>query len=798
MTWPHQVGVLPRHADHFQDRRAAAQLERAVAGTGTAAQCQVLVGMGGVGKTQLAAHYARTAWEDSNLDVLIWITASARSLVVTGYAQAGIDLCQGDPDAPDQAAQAFLAWLTPKAGQTPCRWLIVLDDVADPDDLRGLWPPSSPYGRTLITTRRRDAALTGDGRRRIDVGLFTKSEAVTYLTRYLEAHGRTESADQLSALAFELGCLPLALSQAAAYLIDSGEDVTAYRELLTDRTIALADAVPDRLPDDQTIPLAAAWSLSIDRADNLRPVGLARPMLYLTALLDSNGIPQAALTSDPVLAYLAHTREVTERDALASLRALHRLSLIDHNPNTPYQAVRVHQLIQRATRDALTLAQRDQLVRTAADAVLAAWPAPGEGAAAAASLRANSDALAQHGEEALYRTTMHRVLLHTGQSLGETGQVKAAVEYFTHLTDTAHRRLGSDHPASLVARRHLAVWRAEAGDIASAVAELERLLESMLRSLGPEHPETLTARNNLAHWRGAAGDPAGAVAELERLVESMVRSLGPEHPETLTARNNLAWQRAHAGDEARAVTEFEQLQLDQERVLGQEHQDTLLSAGNLAWCRREAGDAAGALAELEPLVERSLQALGPDHRITLATTHTQAITLAAVGDAAGAVRALERVLERMQGALDPNHPDIFYARSNLASFKAQAGDLAGAVDDFEPLIQQAMRTFRPSDIITQYTQAAAANTAVIITGLLDRMLHVLDPDHHDALLTRHNLAHWRGEAGDAAGAAAALAELLNDRERALGPHHPDTLATRDDLAHWQGRVGDPAVRLSTD
>ncbi|MFC5645609.1 tetratricopeptide repeat protein, partial [Kitasatospora cinereorecta] len=50
----------------------------------------------------------------------------------------------------------------------------------------------------------------------------------------------------------------------------------------------------------------------------------------------------------------------------------------------------------------------------------------------------------------------------------------------------------------------------------------------------------------------------------------------------------------------------------------------------------------------------------------------------------------------------------------------------------------------------------------------------LGPDHPDTLTARSNLAWWRGEAGDAAGAAAAYDQLLPDLERVLGPDHPDT------------------------
>ncbi|WP_177328313.1 ATP-binding protein (plasmid) [Streptomyces atratus] len=140
-SWPRQVGVIPTRAQSFQHRAEVEQLRAVVDGGGTAVLCQVLTGTGGVGKTQLAADYARAAWGSGGVDVLVWITASTRSAVVFGYAQAGVEVLGADPGGREQAARLFLAWLEPKPGARPCRWLVVLDDLADPAGLRGLWPP---------------------------------------------------------------------------------------------------------------------------------------------------------------------------------------------------------------------------------------------------------------------------------------------------------------------------------------------------------------------------------------------------------------------------------------------------------------------------------------------------------------------------------------------------------------------------------------------------------------------------------------------------------------------------------
>jgi hypothetical protein len=73
---------------------------------------------------------------------------------------------------------------------------------------------------------------------------------------------------------------------------------------------------------------------------------------------------------------------------------------------------------------------------------------------------------------------------------------------------------------------------------------------------------------------------------------------------------------------------------------------------------------------------------------------------------------------------------------------------------------------------------------------------VLGPDHPSILITRSNLASWRGRAGDAAGAVTAFEQLLTDRLRVLGPDHPDTLLTRSNLAYWRGETGDAAEAVT--
>ncbi|MFJ7271273.1 tetratricopeptide repeat protein [Streptomyces sp. NPDC099050] len=762
--------MIPRRAGSFQDRAEVRQLRSAAEGGGTTVPCQVLAGMGGVGKTQLAADHARRAWADGQVDLLVWITAATRQAVIDAYSRAAADILHTDPADPERAAQAFLAWLEPAPGRP--RWLIVLDDVADPGDLRDLWPPAHPRGRTLVTTRRRDAALATHGRL-VPVGLFTPAEATAHLHQALAAQGRDEPEPNLAALAEDLGHLPLALSQAAAYLIDTHITVARYRARLADRARHLADLLPEpgALPDDQATAAAVAWSLSVDRADELRPAGLARPLLQLAAMLDPNGIPDEVLTGEPALMYLTALRafpyrdsptaappKVTEEEATGALRALQRLSLIDHSPAEAHQAVRVHQIVQRAILDPFSPARRDLLTRIAANALTAAWPDTERDTGLASALRANTTALIAHAEGALYRPDAHAVLHRLGQSLGYAGQVAAAVQHLQQVTNTANHCLGPDHPDTLASRSNLALWRGEAGDTAGAADEGAALLADRLKVLGPDHPDTLTTRSFLARLRARAGDPAGAAEEGVALLEDYLRVLGRDHPHTLTTRNNLAIWLGEAGDPAGAAAALAALVEDHLRVLGPDHPNTLSTRNNLAGWRGSSGDPAGAAAEFTALLKDHLRVLGPDHPITLATRFNLSHLRGKTGDPAGAADETADLLEDRLRVLGADHPDTLDTRAVLARWQGEAGNPA---------------------------KAASA-----LAALLDDQLRVLGPHHPATLVSRSNLAFWRGASGNATGAAAELTVLLQDYLRALGPHHRATLTTRANLAHWRREAGE--------
>jgi len=625
----HLIGPVPEEADCFQHRSVADELAAALAAGETAIltgasgpSAQILSGLGGVGKTQLAASLARRLRDGGELDLLLWVSAQSRDTILTGYAQAAAEVIGADPADPEQAARAFLAHLA----ATTSRWLVVLDDLTDPKDLDRLWPPRTPTGRVVVTTRRRDAALAGHGRL-LPVDVFTSEEAYAYLAaKFHDEPHRLEQADELIEV---LGRLPVALAQAAAYIVDRDLTCAQYRDRFAAHP--LAQLAPDAWPDEYARPVAVSLMLSVELANQLQPAGLAGPLLTVLSLLDPNGIPIDLLTSDPIVDYLTDTagRSVDAeqaRDALTCLTRLHLATTTDRSdPDATNQPlIRVHALVQRAARENTPTAAIATAARAAADGLLQIWPPVEKDTSFAQILRANSTALRANAEDHLWQPDPHELLFRAGRSLGEAGLVTAAIDHFHTLHTQAHQRLGPDHPDTLATRHNLARWRGQAGDAAGAATAFEDLLADYLRVLGPDHPHTLTTRHNLAYWRGQAGDAAGAATALEALLADYLRVLGPDHPHTLTTRNNLARWRGAAGDAAGAATAFEALLADYLRVLGPDHPHTLTTRNNLAYWRGKAGDAAGAATAFEALLADRLRVLGPDHPDTLATRHNLA------------------------------------------------------------------------------------------------------------------------------------------------------------------------------
>jgi Tetratricopeptide repeat len=529
---------------------------------------------GGTGKTQLAAALGHALWEARAVDLLVWVNAVSRDAVMTAYAQAlaDIGITEADRDL-EVAAARFLAWLA-AAGRP---WLVVLDDLADPDSLTGLWP-AGPAGRVLVTTPRRAHVLGGQGRRIVPIGPFTPREALAYLTARLhdDPGQRTGALD----LAADLGCHPLALAHATAAMIDTGANCRDYRRWFADRARRLSARPGDRPPATDV-----TWSLSLERADQLHPADLARPALVLAAMMDPAGIPAAVLLSHAACSYVTGHRATAADQTRVwdAVNNLYRLGLLTIDPTSEARTILTHRTVRALTLRELAGAGADQVARAASDALAEARPEAGaEHPSLSQALRDNTTILNETAADLAQTSQGRGEPVSAGPEPDAAQHPGEAIAYWEDTIVASTRALGPAHAQTLLARDQLAAAQETAGRLEEAIGIRERARVDRERVLGPSHPETLTSYANLARTYLEAGRLDDAIDLFERALTDREWVLGTAHPDTLAARAHLARAYQQAGRLKEAVAQYERTLADCERTLGPGHPLTLRMRDNLS------------------------------------------------------------------------------------------------------------------------------------------------------------------------------------------------------------------------
>ena len=218
-----RVGDIPPLAEGFSDRPDTARgiLDALLPGSTIALVpgSEFAEGkqnwLGASGKTQIAVMLAETLWRSGAVDMVVWISATSRSAVLSGYVQAWVAATGIEPTGTAESVAAqFVSWLA----KTSQPWLVVLDDLPNVDELDGLWP-EGPAGRLLITSTQSTVAAGRHRTRVFPVGFFSVREALGCLTERLSVNPaqRHGAIDLIEALGRE----PLALAQAAAVIANS-------------------------------------------------------------------------------------------------------------------------------------------------------------------------------------------------------------------------------------------------------------------------------------------------------------------------------------------------------------------------------------------------------------------------------------------------------------------------------------------------------------------------------------------------------------------------------------------------
>ncbi|OCK85886.1 hypothetical protein K432DRAFT_217425 [Lepidopterella palustris CBS 459.81] len=474
-----------------------------------------LVGLGGVGKSQLAVEYSYRVREKSPATWVFWVHASSTARFEEGYRNIAERVKLSGWDQPDaDILRLVYNWLCDEANG---RWVIIVDNADDlsvfscplgrrqgsKDSVSSNGAatllellPQSLNGSILITSRSRDVAfrLTGSYTDIIRVHPMDQARALALLRNKL---GGGFEQDDAVALVEALDYMPLAITQAAAYISQRAPRATVprylhdLREADRDTKLLDMDIADSRRDGTASNSIITTWQISFEHIRRERPS--ATRLLSLMSLFDRQRIPESLLGGR------YQEGNNASSDFEDDLNTLISFSLVATDIDG--HQFEMHRLVQFSTRKWLEL----------------------------------------QGELEGWREK-YVTLMNSSYPVGRYENWKACHALFPHAqAAVACRPTNSSALETWASVLSKAAWYArEMGNYYIAKEMNQGALEAREATLGAEHPDTLTSMANLASTYRDQGRWKEAEELLVQVIETSKRVLGDEHPDTLTSMNNLA------------------------------------------------------------------------------------------------------------------------------------------------------------------------------------------------------------------------------------------------------------------
>lgn len=525
---------------------------------GSGVRALVITGLGGIGKSTLAEQYvgARTR----RYNPIWWIDAETPAQISHGLAELARrlypDLARHD-DA--RAAEWGRDWLA-----THKSWLVVLDNVRDPDGVAEL-VAACRNGRFLITSRRTTgwegiAAPT-------QLGVLPLHKATAMLRLRVQDELLLDGAGPLCQA---LGGLPLAIDLAGRYVVQNHVSAATYLQRLTQPG---ANILAWReVGEDPDRAVATVWDATLDRIASHHGQ-LPGRILGVVSWYAPGDIPVGVLQPD----VLGAENQAAVDEAIGRLVAYGLLARSG-------DALHVHSLLQAITRDRGGEAGSNGILELAGRVLLSAWEATDR--SGQSRLLPHLEAHIRYGGPRSGDVEYAWMVIEYAKRTHEAGTERDQVRVLASILDETIPLLGADHRAVLVYRLDLAEAQATAGRTNGITSQLEDLIADQTRVLGPDASETLWSKITLARiYQRDTSQLHRAIALLRRVAADAHRTLGSGAWTTLTARWELADCYAAAADSATsrskayvslllALAYYRGVVSDAKHLLGHDHQLT--------------------------------------------------------------------------------------------------------------------------------------------------------------------------------------------------------------------------------
>lgn len=689
---------------HFGQRQEEmAKLQAALeqeGGVAALTQPQVVHGLGGVGKTQLAIQYA---WEHAeNFSALLWLPADSESSIATGLARLCevLDLPEKEEREDSVRAEAVRRRLRTNSG-----WLLIADNADTPEAQTALLREIRDWhhGRIIITSRLEDWSLQSAP---IPLGTWTDMQGAQWLLARLADKPIVCPETDACALIRELGGLPLALEQAAAYMeqrrIGPAEYLNRFRASAETARKLLATAMPHGGGTAYEATVATTWLVTVDQ---LTPV--ARAILKMIAWLGPDEIPRflfirapdqvlkaaaEGFASEVTFASASHASANPTEAVEESLALLARYSLIELREDH----LTCHRLVQSTQRWVEPQVWLRRTIRWVNSCVpsdpppddVRSWPRTWN------LLQKPLEGLIRHESTPAYRiglaiaaeTNWSRLLTEFGNFFIGKADHQAAEPLYRRALEIDELSFGPRDPRVATDLNNLASLFQETNRLAEAEPMYRRALQIDETHFGSGHPRVASHLNNLAQLLRLTDRLPEAESLMRRALEIDIASFGRQHPQVAIRLNNLA-QLLH--DKHRLVEAEllmrEALTID-EASFGPVHPHVSRDLNNLA----QLFIATNRRTEAEPLLRRGLQieqvSKGEEHPHVATLLNNLATLLKSLNRLEEAEPMYRRALPIEEARFGAGHPNVAINLNNLAQLLQDTNRAAEA----EPLMRRAL------------------------------------------------------------------------------------------------------------